>query len=91
MSIQVRIPTILRDYTAGAKAVDAQGVTVSEVLANLDQRFPGIKSRITDENGNLLRYVNVYVGDDDIRSGQGVQTPTPDGTVLSLLPAVAGG
>jgi molybdopterin synthase sulfur carrier subunit len=91
MSIQVRVPTILRDYTSGAKAVEASGGTVSEVLADLERRFPGIKSRITDENGALLRYVNVYVGDDDIRSGHGIQTPTPDGAVLSLLPAVAGG
>ncbi len=91
MSVQVRVPTILRTYTEGESEVSADGTTLSDVLTSLDSRFPGIRSRIVDEQGALRRYINVYVGTDDARFVQGLQTPTPDGSQISVIPAVAGG
>ncbi|MGI8614068.1 MAG: MoaD/ThiS family protein [Nocardioidaceae bacterium] len=91
MSVDVRIPTILRVYTKGAAQVSAEGATVAEVLNSLDADFPGIKGRIVDEQGELRRFVNLYVGNDDVRFAQGLDTPTPDGASMSVIPAVAGG
>ena len=91
MSISVRIPTILRTYTDGASEVTAEGGKLSEVLDNLDASFPGIKARILDDNGELRRFVNVYVGNDDVRFLENLDTATPDGTQISVIPAVAGG
>jgi molybdopterin synthase sulfur carrier subunit len=91
MSVSVRIPTILRSYTGGDSEVTADGATLSEVLDDLDARFAGIKGRIVDEDGKLRRFVNVYVGEDDVRFQQDLATPTPEGTKVSVIPAVAGG
>jgi sulfur-carrier protein len=91
MSVSVRIPTILRTYTGGESEVTAEGGTLAEVLDNLDGQFAGIKSRIVDENGKLRRFVNVYVGNDDVRFLDDLATPTPDGAQVSVIPAVAGG
>ncbi|WP_372728386.1 MoaD/ThiS family protein [Nocardioides sp.] len=91
MSVSVRIPTILRTYTGGDSEVSAEGATLAEVLDDLDARFAGIKGRVLDESGTLRRFVNVYVGNDDVRFLENLQTPTPDGTQLSIIPAVAGG
>ncbi|NYJ00080.1 molybdopterin converting factor small subunit [Nocardioides thalensis] len=91
MSVSVRIPTILRTYTGGDSEVTANGATLSEVLDDLDANFAGIKGRIVDEDGKLRRFVNVYVGEDDVRFQQDLATPTPDGTKVSVIPAVAGG
>ena len=91
MSVQVRVPTILRTYTDGASEVTAEGGTLADVLADLDVRFGGIRARIVDETGALRRFVNVYVGNDDVRFLSGLETPTPDGTQVSVIPAVAGG
>ena len=91
MSVSVRIPTILRTYTGGESEVTAAGTTLSEVLDDLDGTYTGIKGRILDEAGNLRRFVNVYVGNDDVRFLDGLGTATPDGTQLSIIPAVAGG
>ena len=91
MSVSVRIPTILRTYTGGESEVDAEGSTLSEVLDDLDARYAGIKGRIVDESGALRRFVNVYVGNDDVRFLDSLSTPTPDGTQISVIPAVAGG
>ena len=91
MSVSVRIPTILRTYTEGASEVSADGATLSEVLDNLDSSYPGIKGRIIDEQGALRRFVNVYVGNDDVRFLDALDTKTPDGAQLSVIPAVAGG
>ena len=91
MSVSVRIPTILRTYTGGASEVPADGATVTEVLDDLDARFPGIKGRVVDESGALRRFVNVYVGNDDVRFLDDLATATPDGTTISVIPAVAGG
>jgi len=91
MSVSVRIPTILRTYTGGDSEVSADGATVAEVLDDLDTRFAGIKGRILDEGGELRRFVNVYVGNDDVRFLDNLSTPTPDGAQVSVIPAVAGG
>jgi sulfur-carrier protein len=91
MSVSVRIPTILRTYTAGESEVSAEGATLSDVLDHLDASFAGIKGRVVDEAGELRRFVNVYVGNDDVRFLENLQTPTPDGTQISIIPAVAGG
>ncbi len=91
MSVSVRIPTILRTYTAGESEVTAAGATLAEVLDDLDASYAGIKGRILDEGGELRRFVNVYVGNDDVRFLDHLATPTPDGTQISVIPAVAGG
>ena len=91
MSVSVRIPTILRSYTGGAAEVTAQAGTLREVIAGLDAAFPGIGGRILDDTGNLRRFVNVYVGDEDVRFAAGLDTPVPAGIGVSVIPAVAGG
>ena len=91
MSVSVRIPTILRTYTGGESEVTAEGGTLAEVLDHLDESYSGIKGRILDEGGDLRRFVNVYVGNDDVRFLDGLATATPDGTQISVIPAVAGG
>ncbi|MGL5827676.1 MAG: MoaD/ThiS family protein [Nocardioides sp.] len=91
MSVSVRIPTILRSYTAGESEVSADGATLAEVLDSLDASYAGIKGRIVDESGELRRFVNVYVGNDDVRFLDNLGTVTPDGTQISIIPAVAGG
>ncbi|WP_341231127.1 MoaD/ThiS family protein [Nocardioides salarius] len=91
MSVSVRIPTILRTYTGGESEVPASGATLGEVLDDLESRHPGIRSRILDDNGALRRFVNVYVGNDDVRFLDDLATPTPDGVQVSVIPAVAGG
>ena len=91
MSVQVRVPTILRTYTGGDSEVTAEGADLAAVLDDLDAKYSGIKARIVDETGELRRFVNVYVGNDDVRFLEGLGTATPDGTKISVIPAVAGG
>ena len=91
MSATVRIPTILRTFTQGQGEVTAEGATLREVLDSLETSFPGIRDRILDEQGALRRFVNVYVGDDDVRFIGGLDAEIPDGTRISIIPAVAGG
>jgi molybdopterin converting factor small subunit len=91
MSVSVRVPTILRTYTGGESEVTAEGATLGDVLEDLDQRYSGIKARVLDDQGELRRFVNVYVGNDDVRFLDGLSTATPDGTQVSVIPAVAGG
>ena len=91
MSVHVRIPTILRSYTGGSSEVTVDGATLSAVLDSLEASYPGIRSRILDETGDLRRFVNVYVGNDDVRFLDGLATATPDGSKISVIPAVAGG
>ena len=89
MCVSVRIPTILRTYTGGESEVTASGATLAEVLDDLDGNHSGIKGRILDEAGELRRFVNVYVGNDDVRFSTTWPPPTPDGTQVSVIPAVA--
>jgi len=91
MSVSVRVPTILRTYTGGAAEVTAEAGTLREVLSGLDAAFPGIAGRILDDSGQIRRFVNVYVGDEDVRFAAGLDTPVPTGTQVSVIPAVAGG
>lgn len=91
MTVHVRIPTILRSYTGGDSEVTATGDTLAQVLDDLEASFPGIRGRILDEQGAIRRFVNVYVGNDDVRFLQALDTSTPDGTQVSVIPAVAGG
>ena len=91
MSVSVRIPTILRTYTGGESEVAASGDTLAAVLDDLDSNYSGIKGRIVDEQGELRRFVNVYVGNDDVRFLENLETATPEGTQISVIPAVAGG
>jgi sulfur-carrier protein len=91
MSVSVRVPTILRAYTGGESEVSADGSTLSELLDSLDSAFPGIKARVVDEQGQIRRFVNVYVGKDDIRFLDGLETSLSDDAQVSIIPAVAGG
>ena len=91
MTASVRIPTILRTYTEGESEVSADGATLAEVLDDLDSNYAGIKGRILDDQGALRRFVNVYVGNEDVRFLDNLETPTPDGIQISVIPAVAGG
>ena len=91
MSVSVRVPTILRPYTQGVSEVSAEGGTLTEVLDSLDASYPGIKGRVLDDSGELRRFVNVYVDDDDVRFADGLQTSIKDGGQVSIIPAVAGG
>jgi molybdopterin converting factor small subunit len=91
VSINVRIPTILRTYTQDQSQVTADGSTLTEVIDSLESTFPGIKARVVDEQGALRRFVNIYVAEEDVRFAQGLDTPTPEGTQVSIIPAVAGG
>jgi sulfur-carrier protein len=91
MSVNVRIPTILRTYTGGQAEVSAEGTTLAEVLKDLDRNHQGIAARVLDDTGKLRRFVNVYVNDDDVRFAEGLETATPDGAGVSIIPAVAGG
>jgi molybdopterin synthase sulfur carrier subunit len=91
MTVSVRIPTILRTYTGGAAQVTAQTGTLREVIAGLDAAYPGFGGRILDDAGQLRRFINVYVGEQDVRFAQGLDTPVPAGGQVSVIPAVAGG
>jgi len=91
MSVSVRIPTILRTYTGGESEVSAEGATLSEVLDDLEAHHSGIRARVLDDSGELRRFVNVYVGNDDVRFLDGLGSATPEGTQISIIPAVAGG
>ena len=91
MAIEVRIPTILRKHTGGAKAVEAKGSTVREVLDHLDEQYPGLRASVLTESGEIHRFINMYLNDEDIRFLGSLETPVRDGDILSILPAVAGG
>jgi sulfur-carrier protein len=91
MAIEVRIPTILRSYTGGAKAVEGSGATLDTLLVDLDGRHPGLRARLVGDDGSLHRFVNVYVNDEDVRFLGGLQTAVHDGDSVTVLPAVAGG
>ena len=90
MSIEVRIPTILRPFTNDQKIVTASGSTLAEAIANLDQQYPGIGERLL-ENGSLRRFINVYVNDEDVRFTGALDTALKPADSITILPAVAGG
>jgi molybdopterin converting factor small subunit len=90
MAIEVRIPTILRTYTGGAKTVDGAGDTLEALFADLDGKHPGLRDRLI-KDGVLHRFVNVYVNDEDVRFTGALETKLNDGDSVTILPAVAGG
>jgi sulfur-carrier protein len=87
----VRIPTPLRKLTNEVEVVETSGSNISEVLENLDKAFPGLKDRICDENGDVRRFVNVFVNDEDIRFLEEKATLVKDTDEISIVPAIAGG
>jgi molybdopterin synthase sulfur carrier subunit len=95
--VSVRIPTILRTYTGGESEVTVDpstteaGATLAGVLEALEANHPGIRARVLDDNGALRRFVNIYIGEEDVRFAEGLATPTPGGSQISVIPAVAGG
>jgi molybdopterin synthase sulfur carrier subunit len=91
MTVSVRIPTQLRTLTGGAGSVQAEGATVGDVLKALDADHPGLGERLFDEGGELRRFVNVFLADEDVRFLEGLATPVAEGQTLSIVPAVAGG
>ncbi len=90
MTVDVRIPTILRPLTGGEKSVQGAGDTLAGLIADLDARYPGLADRLV-EDGALRRFVNVYLNDEDVRFLGGLGTPVADGDSVTILPAVAGG
>ncbi len=90
MAVEVRIPTILRTFTGGEKAVQGDGSTLLQVIDDVEVRHPGLKNRLVEAD-SLRRFVNVYVNDEDVRFTGGLGAPTADGDVVVVLPAVAGG
>ncbi|MEE1937892.1 MoaD/ThiS family protein [Streptomyces sp. TRM 70361] len=90
MAIEVRIPTILRTHTGGQKAVEGNGGTLAELIDDLETRHSGIRERLVD-GGELRRFVNVYLNDEDVRFLDGISTKVSDGDSVTILPAVAGG
>jgi molybdopterin synthase sulfur carrier subunit len=91
MAIEVRVPTILRTYTAGEKSVAAAGDTISDLLTDLDSRYPGFRGRLVTPEGGLHRFVNVYINDEDVRFLGALDAKLNDGDTVTILPAVAGG
>lgn len=89
--VQVKIPTPLRKYTAGAGGVEAQGDTVAALLNDLDRRHPGLKERVCDDGGQVRRFVNIFVNGEDIRFLSHLDTPLKAGDEVSIVPAIAGG
>ncbi len=91
MSVSVRIPTPLRKLTGGADEVAIEGANIGEVIENLEAAHPGLKERLCDEAGEIRRFVNVYVNDEDVRFMDGRGTALKDGDEVSIVPAIAGG
>jgi molybdopterin synthase sulfur carrier subunit len=91
MSIEVRVPTILRSFTGGEKAVTGTGDTIADLLTDLDAKFPGFRGRLVTPEGGLHRFVNVYINDEDVRFLGALDAKLNAGDTVTILPAVAGG
>jgi molybdopterin synthase sulfur carrier subunit len=91
MPVIVRIPTPLLSLTNGQREVDAEGRNILELIEDLERRYPGLKERLCDEQGNLRRFINFFVNDEDIRFLENEKTSLKDGDVVSIVPAIAGG
>ena len=91
MTVRVKLPTILRKHAGGDAAVETSGVTLREVLHDLETRYPGITASVLTDEGGLHRFVNVYLNDDDVRYLSSLDTEVSEGDTVSILPAVAGG
>ena len=91
MSVLVRIPTPLRSLTKGAAEVQGSGDTVDAIIQDLERQFPGLRDRLVDEGGDLRRFINIYVNEEDIRFLEGAKTTLKPGDSVSIVPAIAGG
>ncbi|MYB65319.1 MoaD/ThiS family protein [Candidatus Poribacteria bacterium] len=91
MAVTVRIPTPLRRLTQNLAEVEAEGTNIQAIIENLDSDYPGMKERLCDEGGNIRRFVNIYLNDEDIRFLDGQETAVTDGAEISIIPAIAGG
>jgi sulfur-carrier protein len=91
MTVQVKIPTVLRKHTEGNAVVDAAGSTVRELIDDIVKRYPDFKDRVLSDDGELHRFINVYANDEDVRYLEGIDTRVSDGDIVAILPAVAGG
>ena len=91
MPTNVRIPTPLRKLTADQEVVSAEGTNIEAIIADLDHHYPGLKERLCDEQGNIRRFVNVYLNEEDIRFLEEKKTPVKEGDEISIVPAIAGG
>ena len=91
MAVTVRIPTPLRRLTQNLAEVEAEGSDIKTIIDNLDTDYPGMKERLCDASGNVRRFVNIYLNDEDIRFLEGKETPVADGAEISIIPAIAGG
>ena len=91
MTVTVRIPTTLRPLSGGVSTVQVEGATLADVLKGLNDAHPGFSERLFDASGNLHKFVNVFVADDDVRYMDGLNTKVPAGSTVSIIPAVAGG
>ena len=91
MTVSVKVPTQLRALTGGAGEVDAHGADIGSLIEDLEDRHPGLRERLLDDSGQLRRFVNVYVNDEDVRFLNGLRTSLPEGAKVSIIPAVAGG
>lgn len=91
MTVKIRIPTPLRVLTDGEAGINVHEGTVAEIFDQLHERFPEFRGRLLDEEGKLLRFVNIFVEDEDVRFLEGLDTPVSDGQTISIVPAVAGG
>lgn len=91
MAVEVRLPALLRSLTQGASSVNVSAQTVAELIDELEQRYPGVREKLCDEDGKLRRYINVYVNSEDIRELGGPETPLKDGDEVAIVPAIAGG
>jgi sulfur-carrier protein len=91
MPVEVRIPPLVQKVTGGQRSLSATGATVNELIQNLDSRYPGFSNELRDGSGQVHRFVNIYVNDEDVRFLNKLDTPVKDGDVVSILPAMAGG
>ncbi len=91
MSVQVKIPTVLRKHTDGEPTVDANGTTIRELIEDIASRYPEFREKVVADDGQLHRFINVYANDEDVRYLEGLDTKVADGDSVAILPAVAGG
>lgn len=91
MAVTVRLPGSLRDAVGGENKISASGHTLDEVFSDIEKRHPGFRSRVIDERGRLVTYVNVYIGEHDARTSGGLSAEVPEGAEVMVIPAMAGG
>ena len=91
MEVQVNVTSVIQKTVGGQRAVTAEGVTVAELIDDIERRYPGFRAQLVDEGGQLHRFVNIYLNDEDVRFLQGAETTLSEGDEVSILPALAGG